>query len=396
MKRLLSLVLGIVMVGLLAACAGDTPPSESISQTSVAAPGVPSSESLPPPPPPEPLNQAYLTGLAKDASYPEGKRITAVMMNNVPDSRPQEGISEAKVLIEIKVEYNVTRFMALFEDYAALPRVGGIRSARDQFFQLLIPTQGFYIHDGPSAPTHPVNVMMHDFEYDSLDLYGEINISRDPSRGTSIYHWEYVNGDIAEAAVLNYGFDDYRTYNSPIFHFVSYNEAPRVPAEGTAMAVEVGHAPPYYVSYFDYDAASGKYNMSMHNSFSGQRQNATDANNGAPLSFDNVIVLLAPFSIWPDTAPENLPKVDYTQGGGGFYFSKGGWERFIWRKGSANLPLQLYNFNNQEELLQINTGTTYLAVLDDKLSDDFYQTVLSGTAGQSAGAVGGDANVPVD
>ena len=57
---------------------------------------------------------------------PRGQRVTAVMVNNISNTsyqqaRPQNGLSEADVLIEIKVEGGITRFAPLFTDYRDLP-----------------------------------------------------------------------------------------------------------------------------------------------------------------------------------------------------------------------------------------------------------------------------------
>ncbi|MEG1407464.1 MAG: DUF3048 domain-containing protein, partial [Ruthenibacterium sp.] len=79
------------------------------------------------------------TGLENKGEYENGKRFAAVMINNIAGSpsqnaRPQWGLSAADVLVEIKVEGGITRFMGLFPDYAKMPQVGPVRSARDQFF----------------------------------------------------------------------------------------------------------------------------------------------------------------------------------------------------------------------------------------------------------------------
>lgn len=76
----------------------------------------------------EPYNAALLTGLEKDADYPEGRRFTAVMVNNISEgatqqARPQAGLSDADILVEIKAEGGITRFMALYENYETMPRV---------------------------------------------------------------------------------------------------------------------------------------------------------------------------------------------------------------------------------------------------------------------------------
>ena len=45
-----------------------------------------------------PYEANVLTGEPKGADYPEGQRITAVMVNNIVAARPQRGLSKADIL----------------------------------------------------------------------------------------------------------------------------------------------------------------------------------------------------------------------------------------------------------------------------------------------------------
>ncbi|WP_394965976.1 DUF3048 domain-containing protein, partial [Candidatus Allofournierella excrementigallinarum] len=133
MKRLLCILLALAMsASLFTACGGD--------ETITSGGGEPAVEATPEPTP-EPYDANVLTGYEKTADYAEGQRITAVMVNNIQTCRPQRGLSEADMLFEIKVEGGITRFMALFTDYNNIPDIGPIRSARDQFFRLVLPWQ---------------------------------------------------------------------------------------------------------------------------------------------------------------------------------------------------------------------------------------------------------------
>ena len=99
------------------------------------------------------------------------------MVNNISNTsyqqaRPQNGLSEADVLIEIKVEGGITRFCALFTDYRDLPEICPVRSARDQFFQLILPLQPLYVHIGESVVQ---TQYVKDYSYQDMDL----NLDRD-------------------------------------------------------------------------------------------------------------------------------------------------------------------------------------------------------------------------
>ena len=101
MKKFLSMLLILALAASVFTACGDKPAS---SGSTTDAPAASSSEPEPQEPPYDP---AVLTGLPKSDDYPEGQRVTAVMVNNISNTsyqqaRPQNGLSEADVLIEIK------------------------------------------------------------------------------------------------------------------------------------------------------------------------------------------------------------------------------------------------------------------------------------------------------
>ncbi|MGD9559538.1 MAG: DUF3048 domain-containing protein [Oscillospiraceae bacterium] len=384
MKKLMCALLAVLMLTGLVAC-GDKDDSSLVESVTPPA-STPAPASSQPEPEPEPLQQAYLTGLEKGIDYPEGQRICAVMVNNIAHARPSYGLSEAKILVESKAEAGITRFMALYEDYKTIPRVGSLRSARDQFLQLLIPTYGFYVHEGP-AQNQPTNWLMRDYDYDHYDLQPKDGplYWDEPARNGSEFYWHNVDGEHIINTIERKGLDDERPYGSPFFYFRSYEEEPRVPEEGEGKAFTVVHSASYR-THFEYDEASGQYKMSMFNSGQGGVQPAVDANNNEQLAFDNVLVVYAPMGIWAGTqADGGLVQVDFTSGGGAFYFTKGGFERVIWRKGAPDQPLRLEKIDGSEEPVEVNPGTTYIGVVDDTESENFYATLLDGTSASAAG-----------
>lgn len=328
-----------------------------------------------------PLNQAFLTGLEKTGDYPEGQRVTAVMVNNIAQARPQSGLSEADILVEIKVEGGITRFMALYDDYKTIPRVGPVRSARDQFFQLLVPTQGFYVHIGESVVQT---------EYKSKENYEEFDINgdrdanmiwRDQNRrnaGYALEHTAYTDGEHIAQHIQDFGLDDSRTYNSPYFNFLPYDEAPRVPADGETTNVPVIHSASYR-TLFDYDGATKKYMMSQYNSRNGGVEPTIDENNQQQLGFDNLLILFTDITTYPGHEAKDLQRVEMGQGGG-FYCSQGGYEFILWKKGGPIEPLQLTKGDKSDESITINPGTTYLSMVDMSNFDTFYEHMSTGTA----------------
>ena len=109
MKRFIAFVVAMLsLCAMLAACGGSASGSSASPSTSSAA--KPTAEPTPEPTP-EPYEANVLTGEKKGENYPEGQRITGIMINNIVAARPQRGLSKADILVEIKVEGGITRFM---------------------------------------------------------------------------------------------------------------------------------------------------------------------------------------------------------------------------------------------------------------------------------------------
>ncbi len=379
MKKVLSLALAALMTIAVAACSGG---ASSESETPLPVPGGQASSASASAPEAPALEAAYLTGLEKGADYPEGRRVVGVMVNNIADSRPTRGLSEAGVVYEMRVEGGITRFMAVFQDYQKMPMVGSVRSARDQFFQMLVPSYGFYVHDGPNQ-NQPVLQMIKDMEYTDFDMTPNLGVTwRDPGRaGMKTEYTEYTDGEHLAAAVEEYNLDDQRPYNSTMFNFTPYNEAPRQLEGGAAPSVAVVHSEGYR-SLFEYDAASNRYMMSQYNSSNGQVQPAIDENNGEQLGFNNMLVL---FTQMHNYTNSELVFVAYDTGIG-YYFNGGNYELVRWKKGGPQQPLQIFVNDTNETPNFLNPGNSYIAMVDDKLLEAFDASVKAGTAAQEAAA----------
>ena len=74
-------------------------------------------------------NLAPFTGLPLTDAAVRDRRPLAIKVANTENVRPQDGLSKADVVIEQRVEYNLTRFTVIYYSQGAA-RVGSIRSAR--------------------------------------------------------------------------------------------------------------------------------------------------------------------------------------------------------------------------------------------------------------------------
>lgn len=79
-------------------------------------------------------------------------RVAAVMIDNFPDARPQNGLHDADIVYEVEAEGGITRYLALFLSTAAA-EVGPVRSARTYFVDLARPYDPYFAHAGQNDDT---------------------------------------------------------------------------------------------------------------------------------------------------------------------------------------------------------------------------------------------------
>lgn len=85
--------------------------------------------------------------------YPEdvaNRHALGVMIENHPESRPQEGLADAGVVYEAEAEGGITRFLAIFGPKAP-ERVGPVRSARTYYLDWCLEYDCFYAHVGGNS-----------------------------------------------------------------------------------------------------------------------------------------------------------------------------------------------------------------------------------------------------
>lgn len=370
MKRLIAALLVCALaLSSLVACGGSS-----------SAAATPSTTPEPTPVPTPVYDPDPLTGREKTADFAEDQRLVAVMINNIAVCRPQRGLSTAKVLVESKVEGGITRFMGLFDDAVeSLPDIGPVRSGRDQFLRLVVPYQALYCHIGRSGVTQ---TYIDENEYRDLDLDGNNTnfIYRDNrGGGYALEHTAYTNGEELSAAIKKGDYDMAKSYSSPIFDFVNYNEAARTLSGESALSIGVVHSQSYR-TYFEYDLISNRYMMSQYSSSRGVTP-TIDENDGEQVGFENLIVIFADIEAYPypggnldangnDKGDPDYQKVDYTFGGYGYYVNGGVIEPIRWFKGSTGEVLRFTDMTGDNSL-KVNTGRTYLGIVDLDEHDNF-------------------------
>lgn len=323
-----------------------------------------------------PYDADPLTGEAKRSRG----RIVGVMVNNICNSarqnaRPQRGLSAAPVLIESKVEGNISRLCALYSGAEGIPEVGPLRSGRDQFLQLIMPWQALYYHDGESVFC---TQYVSQWDYAGLNIGGKGYFNtpthpqvahRDPRGGVVAYeHTEFTSGSEIRQAAQNAGIDLTYDYDTTFFPFADYRTGETVLLDGCpgGRDVTVRHSANYQ-SAFHYSDPDQVYRMEMYSARTGRFEAAVDELNSQQLAFENLLVCFAPIAAYPGDSGD-VQQVQYIAGGEAFYFTRGRVRPCQWSKPAPDLPLEVTD-NGQP--VTFNRGRTYLAIVDEDERDAF-------------------------
>ena len=301
---------------------------------------------------PKPSAVNILTGLAAANPQSATTRPVAVMVNNVTSSLPQYGTAAADIIFETLVEGGITRLMAVYPDYTAVPDVCSVRSCRYYFPKLAMGLDAVYVHWG-SDQTIALDTL-NSTGIDRLDggSVGSSAFGRDSERKATyaLEHTGYLKGSALASTIKSLG---YRTKLSsektaPVFNFGS---TAVTPSGGTATKIKLPYSGSYY-SDFVFNNTTKTYAKS-HNG------NAhMDSKAGKQLTFTNVFVLKTNISSMGDGSP--LMKVDLS-GGSGYYITGGRSEAIRWSKASDSSPIVFTRADGSS--LTVSPGKSYIGII---------------------------------
>lgn len=305
--------------------------------------------------------QADINPLTGESGYnteAAGKRPVAIMVNNLKAALPQYGIEQADIIYELPVEGRITRLMAVYADYTAVPDVCSVRSCRYYYPLLCLGMDAIYCHWG-SDQTIAIETLNRT-GIDHLDGESESGLFyRDAERAATYAseHTGYLKGSELADKIAEKGFrtDIADEYAGTIFSFAADGEI-ITPDEMTASSVTLNFSAEYY-STFTYDEATNQY-MKYH---SGSAH--VDGKTGNQLGFENVFVLQT--NVYSYDGYRLGIDLD---GGSGYYITGGGAQTITWSKPSETSPITFYASDGTE--ITVNVGESYIGILgtDDTIS----------------------------
>lgn len=318
-----------------------------------------------------------LTGEGGYSDEEVSNRPVAVMINNHPNSYPQYNISQADVLFEVVVEHDLTRFLAIFADYANVPYLVSVRSYRYYFPAISNGFDAFYIHWGEDTT-------MMDYYYSlNLDSYDGLSntylFGRDQERLDAGYDLEHTSCFYGYLLPDQIASDGKRTtlkdeYLGEAFNFVPYGTV-RVPEEATTNFVNIEYG--QQSTQFTYNESTGLYEKFANDN------PQIDGISGEQLAFENVLILYTQISDREDDPEVNRKNLDVFGGldkdyAVGYYLTEGHSEQIRWAKADENSRLKFYDMDGNE--ITINRGKSYItytypdsAELSDTIPEAYMQ-----------------------
>lgn len=301
--------------------------------------------------PDAPVFYNKLTGLETTEEL-ASVRPLGIMINNLKQATPQQGISHADVIYEVLAEGGITRLFCLFTDYASLPETGSIRSSRDYYIDLTDAHDAIYVHCGGSPAAYETLAARKTENMDGI--YFSIPFYRNAWRkkNMGMEHSMMTTGELLVKGLEEKG---YRTTSDAV-QPLSFRTEFAVPegenvTDATSVAVKYSY---YATSTFDYVE-------DLHHYIKGQfGEPHIDSNDDSQLAFENVLLLYAAQGQVKGDDKGRL-YVNFYGTGDGVYFTGGKCESIKWSKESRTSSYTLYKEDGVTELL-LNPGKTYIGI----------------------------------
>ncbi|HVV66544.1 MAG TPA: DUF3048 domain-containing protein [Candidatus Saccharimonadales bacterium] len=289
-----------------------------------------------------------LTGLPVDPSVNQ-RTVTAVMVENSPQARPQSGLGDAGVVFEAIAEGGVTRFMALYQDTAP-NNVGPIRSARPYYVQWSMGFDAGYAHVGGSPDALADIKAWHVRDLDQFSNGGSYH--RISSRAAP--HNVYTSISALNQLEVQKGYD-----TSVYKGFVRKKKAvPDKSKPAAAKSINLTLSGPTYNVHYDYNAASNNYGRSVGGA------PHVDANTNKQITPAVVIAMVVPYSLGAlDSSGAYYSNYGVVGSGPVYVFQDGGVITGTWAKKSNTDQITFTGADGQP--IKLNPGQTWITAVSD-------------------------------
>ncbi|MGB4759130.1 MAG: DUF3048 domain-containing protein [Candidatus Saccharimonadales bacterium] len=290
---------------------------------------------------PPPVYYSDLSGVKIEDPTINDRPVTAVMIENSPDSRPQSGIDQAGIVFEAIAEGGITRFLTLYQDKQP-DYLGPVRSARPYYVQWARGYDAGYAHVGGS-PEALANIKAWGIK--DLDQFANASAFH---RISSRYapHNMYTSVPALTQLQQQKGWA-----KSAFAGFARKDDAPSKTPDAAKLSFNISGQ--LYNSSYIYDAASNSYMRSQ----AGAPHTTVDAAGGqAQINPKVVVALITGYSLNGKYSQYNVVGT-----GSGIVFQDGTATAITWKKDSIEAPLQFVDAAGKT--VKINRGQTWITAL---------------------------------
>ncbi|MBR1635868.1 MAG: DUF3048 domain-containing protein [Lachnospiraceae bacterium] len=280
-----------------------------------------------------------------------GKRPVSIMIENTRMALPQYGLNEAGVVYECPAEGGITRFLAVFDDYSDMERIGNVRSCRPYYAYIAAEYDSIYLHYGQSI--HGKEVLDSGVVDDLNGLDGEVErIVYYRSSDKKAPHNAYTSTEGIDNGIEKKGYETDYEESNPEGHFTFAEEENTLPDGDDAEKVSLYFPTnnPYYV-YDEDEKLYTRYQFGAPE---------TDAVDGNEVKAANLILQNVSSSIFPGT--EYLD-IALNGSGSGKFITRGKAVDITWSKDS-NSDITHYYYDNGDEI-ELNSGQTWVHLIEN-------------------------------
>jgi len=303
-----------------------------------------------------------LTGEPMDSRF-DRNRPLAVVLNNLPEALPLNGVSSADIIYEYPVEGGLTRMLALFQDVFYVEKIGSIRSARHYTVQLAHSYDAILVAAGRSpqalAEVRSLGIpFLNEVEGPHREIFFR-DRNRIPGQRVQNLHSVITTGYRIHEMWPQYDFriDHERNY-AHVLRFVD-DGTPQRGSDADKISMRFSSAKS---TTFTYDSALNGYTVLQSN------KDFVDANDNSRPVFANVLFLKTSVTGLRDDTAGRLDIV--TTGRGEGYFASGGkYVKINWIR--PDKESQFSYTHEDGTLLDFGVGKTYICILPTNIDPTF-------------------------
>lgn len=291
---------------------------------------------------PKPVVKYYspLTGNEVADLAASEQAVTAIMIENSPDARPQSGLKEAGVVYEAVAEGGITRFLALYQQEKP-GIIGPVRSVRMYYVDWVAPYQASVAHIGGS---YAALQEVRNGSYRDIDQFFN---SSSYWRSTDRYAPHNVYTSFEKLDALNAS----KGYTKSSFSSFPRADA-KPPTAPNATSIDITISSPWYNPHYAYDAASNTYLRSL----GGVAHNDREKGQIAP----SVVVAL--YVDMTTVLEDGYRESIVTSGSGrAVVFQNGSATECTWKKTDKSSPLTLLDASGKP--LSLIRGQTWISAV---------------------------------